>query len=94
MATLYKAGGEVLEIRPENGSDCFQLEELQKIIGGYVETVRHPYASENQCMLLLVDEEGRLKRLPRNVKASKMTGKLLVGNVLHLTVAEWKATME
>ena len=42
---------------PENGSD-FQLEELKKIVGGWIEIVRCP-----NDWIMVVNEEGQLPSL-------------------------------
>lgn len=64
------------KVEPKNGSD-FQLEELQKFVGGYIEIVRL-----NDSELLVVDEEGLLKHRPLNVTASRDAGFMVVGDVL------------
>ena len=38
MAQIIKATGEQIEVEPRNGTD-FQLDELQKIVGGFIEVV-------------------------------------------------------
>ena len=67
------------------------LEEAQKAVGGYVELV-----DLEGLGCLLVDEEGKLKRKPVNVMATKLYNKLfdgfVVGNVIHIlpeTRKEW-----
>jgi hypothetical protein len=59
------------------------LEEAQKHVGGYVERLD---LESHGC--LLVDEEGKLKRKPVNVMATKLYNKLfdgfVVGNVIHI----------
>jgi hypothetical protein len=52
------------------------LEELQRLVGGYIEVVR------NSGHLALVDEEGRLKRLAPNVTASMVLNCPIVGTAL------------
>ena len=54
------------------------LEEAQDFIGGYIEMI--------QCkgFQMLVDEDGRAKKLNINHNASAMAGKTLVGPVLVL----------
>lgn len=36
MAKIIKTDGTIVEVTPQNGTD-FQLEELQKIVGGYID---------------------------------------------------------
>lgn len=55
------------------------LEQMQKVVKGYVEVVPIP-DSENKVML--VNEEGRLLRLPVNMKASNVAHTVIVGDVL------------
>ncbi len=95
MAKLIKSNGEILEVRPADGSDRFTLEETQRCVGGYIEVVRCRFhLPEGENPLLLVNEEGRLLHLPVNEDASGMAGIVLVGDVLQLTPQEWKATMD
>lgn len=57
--------------------DCMKLETLQKLVGGYVETV--PAAldatwarEEADRLVLVVDEDGRLKCKAANQKATRL----------------------
>ena len=55
-AKLLKASGEVVEIKPKNGTD-FKLDELYKHLNcSLVEVI-----SLNQDDIMVVDEEGKLK---------------------------------
>lgn len=65
--------GRAKEVMPANGTD-FQLREVQKMVGGYVEVV---YLRDGRVML--VDEEGLLKGAPLNREASRMAGRPIVG---------------
>lgn len=60
MAQIIKTTGEVIEVAPENGTD-FSLEELQTIVGGWIEIV-----NLRDGRLLCLDEEGKLKGKERN----------------------------
>lgn len=60
MARIIKATGELEKIEPGNHSD-FQLEELQKIVGGYIEII-----NLFNGKILVVNEEGKLKGLEQN----------------------------
>ena len=57
------------------------LEEYQKEVGGYIETApttSHPF-------VLLINEEGKLRHLPENILATKLTPlkmDYIVGNAL------------
>ena len=60
MAQIIKTTGEVIEVTPKNGTD-FSLEELQTIVGGWIEIV-----NLRDGRLLCLDEEGKLKGKERN----------------------------
>lgn len=55
---------ELQHIEPENGK-TFELEELQALVGGYVEDVGY-IEIDKKFYKILVDEEGKLKDLPVN----------------------------
>ena len=63
-AKLYKADGTILEVVPSNGSD-FQLDELQAMVGGYIEIV-----SAGKGKIMVIDNEGKLKGKPVNDAAT------------------------
>ena len=76
MAEIIKTTRERIEVTPKNGK-YFTLEEMQAVVGGYIEIV---YLKDK---LMIVNEEGRLNRLPLNYLATKMYGKdFIVGDVL------------
>lgn len=66
MAQLIKASGEIVTVAPKRG-EVFELEELQELVGGYVEAVR---TKDGRRMAL--DEEGKFKDKPVNEKASEL----------------------
>ena len=75
---LYAAS---LAVEPKNGTD-FSLEELQKIVGGYIEVLR---LGSEQIMVL--NEEGKLYGLGVNDKATVLAvtagyADIIVGDVL------------
>lgn len=82
MATLFKVGEKPKTIEPKNGSD-FQLEEVWDLIGGYVQVV-----TLHNGEILLCDEDGLLKQLPFNSKATDYVAKhcvyphMIVGTAL------------
>lgn len=82
MAKIIKANGEEIETSPMNGND-FKLEELQSIVGGYIEIVWLPNGK-----IMVINEEGKLMNLPENVNATKIYhstfgyNDLIVGDVL------------
>lgn len=86
MATLLLATGEKREISPRNGKK-FSLEELQKLVGGYVE-----FLGFGNGRAFVMDEEGRLKGLPLNREATRIAARLgydyIVGDVLEVRRGE------
>lgn len=88
MATLYRTTGFQHEVRPLNGR-AFSLEELQTLIGGYIQIV----SANEPGKYIVCDEEGKLKSKPVNVVASTLWvgrthGDPLVGEVLLVTADE------
>lgn len=69
MATLIKTDGTRENIQPKNGR-CFELEELQKYVGGFVEYVG---ISEEETMV--INEEGKLIGLEINDAANEIAEK-------------------
>ena len=59
-----------------------KLEELQKAVGGYIETVNIPYHDS----VMIVNEEGLLLGLKINIIASEIANQPIVGNALILGV--------
>ena len=82
MAHIIKTNGQIIETKPKNGTD-FQLDELQAIVGGYIEVV-----NMRDGRLIVCDEEGKLKGKERNHKATDIlhsvfnTTDFMVGDVL------------
>lgn len=64
MATILKTNGTQQKVTPKNGTD-FQLDELQEIVGGYIEIVR-----VNTGELIICNEDGLIDRLPFNETAT------------------------
>ena len=79
MATLYEPSGRDSDYTPRNGKK-FTMAELQALVGGYIEMVRIPGDAGKR--VLFVDEEGRLKGLKPNVRASHLAGQLIVGKAV------------
>lgn len=77
MAILIKSNGEFIDVFPKDGVS-FQLDELQKYVGGYIEIIHHP----KEDMIAVVNEEGRLLELPYNPYASLIFGREIVGDVV------------
>lgn len=60
MAKVIDVYGNCVEVSPKNGTD-FSLEELQTVVGGYIEIV---YLDDGEIMV--VNEEGKLNGLSVN----------------------------
>jgi hypothetical protein len=67
MAKIYRANGEVETIEPKNGTD-FQLEELQAVVGGYIECL----PLYNTTEIMTCNEEGKILGLPLNRRATQI----------------------
>ena len=78
MNTIYKADGSKSPSTPENGQ-FYELKELQKIVGGYIEFV---YLTDNSVMVL--NEEGKIDNLPLNVRATEILRKNFPDNPDHI----------
>lgn len=74
IRVIFKEPGKQAEVREIPNT----LEALQEAVGGYIETVT--FASD--CAAI-VNEEGKLRGLPMNIK---FLGEVLVGNVLFVGV--------
>ena len=66
MDRIIKASGEVIETKPQNGTD-YSLEELQAIVGGYIECLWSVDGKET----MVLNEEGKLEGLDCNDKATE-----------------------
>lgn len=64
MAQIIKSNGETKTVEPKNGTD-FELEELQAIVGGYIQKA---YLRDDEIMVM--DDEGKLKEKDLNLQAS------------------------
>lgn len=77
MAYIIKANGETVPVTPAGKK--FTLQELQAAIGGgYIEPI------PGTKLRAYFDEEGRMKRLPFNAKATMQFGRAIVGDVVVL----------
>lgn len=63
---IIKTDGSVVETEPADGK-MFTLEELQAIVGGYIEII---YLNDERLMVL--NEDGKFQRLKRNQKATEL----------------------
>ena len=62
MTEIIKTDGTRQPVQPANGSD-FTLEEMQAIVGGYIELVE---------LTMVVNEEGKFIPLSLNLEASRI----------------------
>ena len=65
MTEIIKTDGTRQPVQPANGSD-FTLEEMQAIVGGYIELVELDGSTT-----MVVNEEGKLIPLSLNLEASR-----------------------
>lgn len=70
MARVIKTDGTIIMVSPENGTD-FQLDELQEIVGGYIE-IRRLCNDEDEIMVM--NEEGKFG-YELNSKATQLAKK-------------------
>lgn len=78
---LIKSNHTIDEVDPPSG--CYRLEKLQEMVGGYIQILSLP-ASEitGEGLCAVVNEEGRILKLPQNDIASMIIGEPIVGDVL------------
>lgn len=55
----------------------FTLEELQEYVGGYIEIIKLP-----NNFIMVLDEEGLLKKKKVNKQATHIAGSVIVGDVI------------
>lgn len=76
--------GRKAEVKPKDGADEFKFEDLQKIVGGYIQVLYLPDSS-----IILTDEDGRAKGKKLNEAGTELlagtqyAGQYLVGDVIH-----------
>lgn len=66
MAKVITTAGSISKVEPKNGK-FFELEELQKVVGGYIEII-----NLGNDQIMVVNEEGKLEDLPYNFIATQM----------------------
>jgi hypothetical protein len=79
MIQLIKSNGEVTE-----NFTADTLKEKQDAVGGYIEVVH-----TQQKKVLIVNEEGRIKNLPFNLKATEVAGQHIYGDVICLDLQDY-----
>ena len=75
-----QANGIIEEFRVRKGDI---LTDLQEAVGGYIEPI-----SMSGKRVMLVNEEGLLKKLPPNVGASNLVGRNIVGSAVIINRAD------
>lgn len=81
-AHVYYPNGDFQETQPNNGT-TFELEEMQEIVGGYIEIIRL-----NDGRVIIVNEDGLSLNLPVNIEATNIlrrdhsTTQYIVGNAI------------
>lgn len=68
------------------------FEDVQKMLGGFVEVIKLPTDYRGHRWLL-VDKDGQLRRRPVNGRASRIAGTVIAGPGLLLTSAEARAIL-
>ena len=76
-ALLISADGSTSSLVPANGTH-FTLKEAQQSVGGYVELLSLSPGER----IMLFNEEGLMRQLPANAKASVIARRPIVGNVM------------
>jgi Domain of unknown function (DUF3846) len=67
MGALLKPGEPPIPFMPKDGRVMFTLEELQTVVGGYIEVVAAPLAVvDDGPMYLVLNEDGKRDNLPIN----------------------------
>ena len=90
-ATLYRTDGTSAEVLPTDGN-YFTLEALQGYVGGDIELI---YSADGGT-IMVVNEEGLLKRLPLNAKAMEWTlnhqgvARKIVGDVVVMNAKQMR----
>jgi len=74
---LIPVGGQPTPYRENPERKKFELDELQAIVGGYIELM--PVINN---MFLVVNEEGLIMELPRNEGASAIAGQHICGDTI------------
>jgi uncharacterized protein DUF3846 len=78
IGNWIKVDGTIVPVVPGKGAK-FRLEELQEMVGGYVERLRLP-----DGFVMIVNEDGIPMGLPPNEVASQMARTNIVGDVVVL----------
>jgi hypothetical protein len=76
---VVKTNGDIAHIKFKKKP---KLEELQKLVGGYIEMVSVPYLEDQGDYVVIVNEEGLVRRLPLNYNMQTLFGGILYGDVV------------
>ena len=72
--------------KPADINGTFSLKQMQGIVGGYIEMIHIPTEDDYGSMIMILNEEGKLKKMPPNLPASMLSGLMphdqIVGTVL------------
>jgi len=72
MATVIQPDGTRTQWDAPAANGRFTLSELQEKVGGYIQYVK----TDTHTIVLVVDEDGKMKGYPPNMEATKMMSKL------------------
>ena len=64
------------------------LEKLQEVVGGHIEHLQCGHEGYSTGHMY-INEEGYLYHLPKNKKATELSGMCIVGDVIYFTEEEW-----
>lgn len=84
MGMIVRSNGSMEVVEPKNGI-YFSLEEMQKIVGGHIEICEvHDDIKKDidEPVMMVIDEEGKLKSKPVNWSATAIYKYSMVGDVL------------
>jgi predicted metal-dependent enzyme (double-stranded beta helix superfamily) len=88
MAIIIHNDGSMTSLNPANGTR-FTLEELQAVVGGYIEfcdveeeLYQKAFEGSGERLLMVIDEEGKLKSKPVNWAATALYKYSMVGDAL------------
>jgi len=78
MAVIIRATGEYEDIEGKGENNTLTYSQMVEAVGGYIETV-----PTNDGKVMILDEEGKLKSKPLNIKATKMVeGVIMADDVI------------
>ena len=86
---LAKSKNTAVLVKPDGTTQPVQvrnLKDMQKYVGGYIIPYRLPYKTD---FVILVDEDGLLKRLPVNEQMREFFDIGVVGNALIINKKIW-----